>query len=141
LGYRFLISDSLGTLGIAALNQGDYTTARALLEESLAIAREIGSKFVGADLLEGIAALALSQQQARRSAQLFGAASALRQAMGAAPLLPVEQSEVDAHQTTLRDTLGEEAFTAAWEAGRAMTWEAAVAYALEEESEPTSTSP
>ena len=39
---------------------------------------------------------------------------------------------MDKQMASVREALGEEAFAAAWDAGRAMTWEQAVEYALSE---------
>jgi hypothetical protein len=50
------------------------------------------------------------------------------------PLPPNAQPEQDAHLASLRKSLGEAAFLFAWEAGGAMSWEEAIACALEEET-------
>jgi predicted ATPase len=68
---------------------------------------------------------------ARHAARLLGAAQALREAIGS-PLPPNEQPGRDALIAALRQDLGEE-FTAAWEAGRALSWEQAAADALEDD--------
>ena len=60
-----------------------------------------------------------------------GAASALRESIGS-PWSPAEQEEIDQQVAAVREALGEAAFAAAWDAGRAMTWEQAVEYALAE---------
>ena len=44
MGDKGGISISLQWLGVVASNQGDYTAARALQEESLALSRELGDK-------------------------------------------------------------------------------------------------
>ena len=127
------ISYSLGNLGNVAHDQGDYAFAHSLHEESLAIRREIWDKLGIAQSLEGLANLARSQQQTKRSAQLYGAADSLRQALGAS-IPSNDLPEHIARLAALRVSLGKERFAAAWEAGRAMTWEQAVAYALAEET-------
>jgi hypothetical protein len=66
-----------------------------------------------------------------RAARLLGASESLCESLGT-PLSPGERDEYERYVITARHGLGHEAFAAAWEAGRAVTWEAAVAYALEE---------
>jgi hypothetical protein len=111
--------------------QGNYGAARAHWMESLAIHRERGSKGGIAKGLEGLAAVAVAQAQPERAARLFGAAEGLREAMGA-PLPPSDRAEYDRDVAAARTALGEEAFAAAWQAGRAMSLDDAVAFALDE---------
>jgi hypothetical protein len=68
------------------------------------------------------------------AARLWGAADALRESLGA-PLPPHERDEAVREREGLRQALGEEAFAAAFAEGRAMNWERAIAYALEEMGE------
>jgi hypothetical protein len=91
----------------------------------------MGSKQLIADCLEGLAALASQQDQARRAASLFGATHALRRSIGA----PSDYDDPGAlrdQRDAAREELGEEAFGAAWAEGEAMTLEEAVAFALKE---------
>jgi hypothetical protein len=67
----------------------------------------------------------------RRAARLFGAAEALREAIGT-PFARVEQEAHRRRLSRVRALLGEEAFAAAWAEGRAMTVEQAMADALNE---------
>ena len=69
------------------------------------------------------------------AAQLFGAAEALRELIGK-PLTRAQQANHDRDVATVQQRLDPEAFAAAWAAGRAMTLEQAIAYALER-SAPT----
>lgn len=120
---------SLSNLGGIACDQGDYAAARSLQVEALATAREIGDRRMTAYCLEGLAAVALGQEQSDRAARLFGAAAALREEIGC-PLTPVEAAGEENQVSRLRQALGEEAFTAAWQAGEAMALEEAVEYAF-----------
>jgi predicted ATPase/class 3 adenylate cyclase len=128
---RFGIAVSLNYLGWTACDQGEYEKARALWEESLALFRELGLKQGIAKDLEGLAAVAVAQAQPERAARLFGVAEALRAAIGA-PLPPAEHAEHERFHSAGRAALGEEAFAAAWAAGRVLSLEQAVAYALEQ---------
>src|SRR2546430_17033690 len=69
--------------------QGDHTTARALYEESLTIAR-VGHKLNIASGLEGLASMVALQGELTWAGRLWGAADALRDAMGA-PMAAVER--------------------------------------------------
>jgi non-specific serine/threonine protein kinase len=81
--------------------------------------------------LEGLAAAAALDGEAQRAAQLLGAAAALHESVGFV-LEPDQALVVDPAVDRARTQLGEEAFAATWEAGRALTLEQAIAYALEE---------
>jgi hypothetical protein len=58
-----------------------------------------------------------------------GAAEALREAIPA-PLPPADRADHERQAAAARDSLGKKAFAAAGAAGRRMTMEQAVAYAL-----------
>jgi tetratricopeptide (TPR) repeat protein len=124
------IAFTLNDLGNVALAQGDYERAEALYEESLAIFQELGSQWGIANALKKFAKLAGVKGQRERAARLLGAAEALREAIGAPMYLP-ERPDYEQIVTELRSALGDEAFAVAWEEGRAMTLEQAIAYALE----------
>jgi predicted ATPase/class 3 adenylate cyclase len=131
LGDKQGIANSLNRLGLVAQLQGDTAVARALQEESLKLARELGNKMGIATCLDSFASLNNQEQQAARAARLRGAATSLREAIGA-PRTPTDQERFDREIAEARAALGESAFSAAWEAGRAMTLEQAVEYALGE---------
>jgi predicted ATPase/Tfp pilus assembly protein PilF len=141
LGNRSWQAISLDNLGELASARDETEAARAFYRESLELRRQIEERSGIAASLERFACLAAGQQQAEphspeghasglRALRLFGAAEALRAASGAS-LPPNKQGERDAHLATLRQHLGDTAFTAAWEVGSALTWQAAAAEALE----------
>ena len=127
------IAQCLGVLGRAALSEQDFLGARTLLLESLALRRDSRDKRLIADGLEMLAAVDAETERFEAAARLLGAAASLRQLI-AGPRAPVYEPDYDALQNALRTALGENAFAAAWEAGRAMTWEQAVAYGLDEDT-------
>ncbi len=102
--------------------QGDHVAARALFEESLAIAREVGYKLDIAFYLEGLAAVVTAQGEPAWAARLWGAAETLREAMGT-PIPPVYRARYERSVSAARAQLGEKAFAAAWAEGRALTLE------------------
>ena len=122
-------SKALSGAGNLARNQGDYAAARALYEESLTLFRQLGDQRGIAESLEGMAGVASGLNQMERAAQLWGAAASLRETIGCLRST-AEQGEADKRVSSGRTALGEATFTAAWDAGRAMTWEQAVGFAL-----------
>jgi DNA-binding CsgD family transcriptional regulator len=69
--------------------------------------------------LEGLARLAVGQGAFARGAQLWGEAEALRQSVGV-PVPPIERAEYERAVAAARAHLGEAAFTASWNVGRAL---------------------
>jgi hypothetical protein len=136
LGDRQGIADSVDNLGLVAERQGNDVAARTLYKESLVLRREVGDQQGIAVSLEEFARLAGAQGQPGCGAQLWGAADALREALGA-PRPPNEIGECEQAFVALRSTLGEEGFAAAWAAGRALSLEEAIALALEADAAPT----
>jgi predicted ATPase/class 3 adenylate cyclase/Tfp pilus assembly protein PilF len=130
VGYRWGIARVLAGLGCMAQAQGEYGQATAYLRESLQLSREIGARGVLVEALEGMAWLAATEGQVTRAARLGGAAEALREALGAA-LHPVLRGGHDRALQTMQVALGEAAFTAAWDEGRALPLKEAAALALE----------
>ena len=119
---------ALRNLGIGALREGDHEEAVARLAESLTVLQETGNPLYMQNL-ELLAAAVSMQGDHRRAALLFGAAEALRQAVGAF-VLPLYRAEYERGVAGTRAGLTEATFNAAWSEGRAMTPEQAVEYAL-----------
>jgi tetratricopeptide (TPR) repeat protein len=124
-------------LGTVAQQQGDYPSARAHHAQSLALWQEVGDDHGVAECLEQLAAIAQAEGQPLKAAGIFGAAAPLRVRNGM-PLWPVERVNHDqqaaALRSALRATLGEAAFAAAGAAGRALSLEEAIGYALDASS-------
>jgi non-specific serine/threonine protein kinase len=130
---------ALRNLGIGALRKGDHEEAVARLAESLTVLQETGNPLYMQNL-ELLAAAVSMQGDHRRAALLFGAAEALREAVGAF-VLPLYRAEYDRGVAAARTGLDETAFEQARSEGRAMTPEQAVTYALSEENQPQSRKP
>ena len=81
--------------------------------------------------LVGMAGTLLDQGQVERAARLLRAAEVLVETIGGR-LPPIDHGLYDRNVATARAALGEAAFAAALAEGRAMTLEAALAYALVE---------
>jgi DNA-binding CsgD family transcriptional regulator len=138
-GDDWVLALALRNLAIAAVRQGDYELAAAQLGESLSVLREPQEKIYTTQSLDSLAVVVSMQGDHRRAARLFGAAKALREAVGAS-VLPFYRADYDLGVVTARAGLGEEVFEEAWEEGRAMTPEEAIEYALGSEM-PTPTPP
>ncbi len=130
VGDRKGIAYSLYNLGDVANGLGDYASARAFREESLTILRTIGDRRGIAYSLDAFADLAVRAGRSERAVTLLAAAELLREQIRL-PLSPTEREQNARIVGNAREALTAEAFSAAWEEGRAMTWEQAVAYALE----------
>jgi predicted ATPase/DNA-binding CsgD family transcriptional regulator len=117
---------SLSLLAKITAVQGDYATARALYEQSLAIAGETFFEQNTPSYLEGLAGVVATQGEPAWAAQLWGTAEALREAKGA-PIPVVYRTEYEQGVSSARKTLGEQAFAAAWAQGRSMTPQEALA--------------
>jgi len=131
IGWKWGIGGSLGTWAWIAMHQRDWDTALIRLRESIRVRKEIGDKGGIAWCLERLAEVAMENNELATATQIFGAASALRVSMGSM-IDPVDQLDHDHRIAMLREKLSEESYSAAWNEGRAMTMEQAVAYALGE---------
>jgi predicted ATPase/class 3 adenylate cyclase len=109
--------------------EGDYARARALYEQCLVIAKQVGWKGWTPFYLEGLAAVVAVQGELLWAARLWGTAEALRDGMGT-PIPPAYRADYERSVATARTQLGEQAFAASWEEGRAMTLEQVVNEAL-----------
>jgi tetratricopeptide (TPR) repeat protein len=131
IGHQWGIAWSLHLLGLAALAGGDRHRAADRLEESLILRRRLGDRRGIAAGLEALVGCALAGGSTTRAARLLGAAEALREAAHY-PVEPLDRSPRDKSIAVARALLDEATFTAAWAEGRAMTFDEAVSYALEE---------
>jgi predicted ATPase/DNA-binding CsgD family transcriptional regulator len=138
MGHRHGTAESLAVLGKVVAAQGDYATARTQYEESLAISGKLGEKWVIAACLLGLGEVVAAQQKLAWAAQLWGAADALRDALGI-PIPPVERVDYERSLSAARVHLGERAFAAAWAQGRSMTPQQALAAKGQKPASPATT--
>jgi DNA-binding CsgD family transcriptional regulator len=121
-GYRSETAEALAVLGQVAAVQQDYATAFARYEEGLLLARKADFKCNVASCLEGLAGVRAALGERLQAARLWGAAEALREAIGA-PLPPIYRPAYERAVRAARAQFGEKAFAAAWAEGRTMTLE------------------
>jgi len=117
-------------LGLLELAKDNHPQAQKYLKESLAWVTKADQRILLPQFLEAFASLATAIKNPERAARLFGAAEALRENAGT-PIFPVDRNEYKRHLTLARTQLDDAAFTAARNAGRAMTLEQAIEYALQ----------
>ena len=132
LGNKEGVSVNLLNLGAVAYHAGDFGAARPYFTEGLETAQELGQKVHIAYSLDGFAALAAEREDAERGAQLAGAAEQLREQVGF-KLEPAERRFRGVYIAKLRTKMDEAAFAKAYEQGRQLKLEEAVALCFEEE--------
>ena len=123
VGDRGALVDALIILARIVTCQGNLTAAGQLYEESLAILREIGSSSFGpivASYLEGWGAMLASRGEPEEATRVWGAAEALREAIGA-PMPPVDRNNYEQTVAIVRTQLEEQTFRALWIQGRSTT--------------------
>jgi tetratricopeptide (TPR) repeat protein len=104
VGDKSYIANSLNNLGNVIRAIGDYEIACNLYKESLEISYELGDKWALAYLLEDMGALASQRGMPHRSLFLVGAASRLREEIGA-PLSAVEKEKLEQMLAPARQAL------------------------------------
>jgi predicted ATPase/transcriptional regulator with XRE-family HTH domain len=131
------LGDLVGTVsvlqdqGYLAQQQGDQARAAVLLRESLARCRDIDYQWVSVWCLAGLGRVAVAQGQAEHATELLGATAALFEFFG--PVRdPTDRADYEHAVAAARAHLDAATFDTAWAAGRAMTVEQAIAYALDE---------
>ncbi len=129
----------LGDLGDLARDQGDYPRALGFYREALALRHDNPSRRVVSDLIEGMGIVAVAVGQAERGIRLLGAVEALRERIGLRYRVTENQVAFKQAVATIDAVLGEQAFAAAWAAGRNLALEQAVAAALDPFLPPAST--
>ena len=121
LGDTYCISWSILRLGKLARTEDDATAAADLFRRGLAVAGRHGDRVATAECLEGLAGTLVDPPaHLEQAALLFGTARGLRDAAGA-PLPPAELRRYERDVQRVREGLGDEAFSDAWEAGRMAT--------------------
>ncbi|HSH79010.1 MAG TPA: LuxR C-terminal-related transcriptional regulator [Herpetosiphonaceae bacterium] len=125
-----IIATALLNLGWLALDAGDDARTARCFGEALTLFDKVGDRVGTGAALEGVASVALAQGQAVRAAQLYGGVETLHDVIGVA--VPFgRRTPSHRHERLLHAMRDDPALTAARVAGRAMSQEQVVAYALE----------
>jgi predicted ATPase/DNA-binding CsgD family transcriptional regulator len=121
----------LGLGGVCYL-KNDLSQAVATLRAALACFRDLGIRRMVADCFEGLAATLAAAGSAEEALRFAGAATALRERIGA-PLSVRQRGALDRRLAPALRRLSETAAEAAWQAGRSLAPERAIAEALDRE--------
>ena len=113
---------------------GHYQQALERYRETIVGFRDVGQLGAVAHQLECFGFLAMAGAQNERALKLFAAADALR-ARVSSPMTSEEQTYFDEQIQALRQKIDAQQFNRIWTAGRALTMEQALAFALEENTE------
>jgi len=119
----------LSSLGGGAQREGRFGDALAMLGDALRIFRNLGDRFHTAATLSQIASVLAVTDKVRTAARLLARAEVLREEVGIGPVW-LEKTN-DETLTTLHAQLDDAAYAEAWEEGRALTLDEAVALALD----------
>jgi predicted ATPase len=128
LGDKSFMAYTLLNLGANAIARSDYARASERFAESLSLRWELKELPGVATCLTALGCVAARLQDFRRAAVLCGAADALREITGAS-VPQWFRAEYERSLATVRDHLGQTDFSSAWEEGRLMPAEEAVALA------------
>src|SRR6266487_1597620 len=119
------MAESLIGLANAATMGGDFAAARGLYKESCLILQRIQYEELISPCLEGLAAVAAGEGELVWAVHLWGAAEALREAIGT-PIPPVYRLSHERAVAKVHAQVSNETFAKAWAEGRAMTPEQAI---------------
>jgi non-specific serine/threonine protein kinase len=138
MGEQQKLPETLDGVGYAALREGDYATAAECFRESLTAGTGLGTRRYTWVPVAGLAVLAgaprtgagAGEPGLRQAAKLFGAYEGLRETAGV-KIDPMLRVELDRDIAAIRAQLDEETWRQAWEEGRSMSMEEAIAEALQ----------
>ncbi len=122
---------ALGDLGDLARDRGEWTRALSLYKEALAAGRTDQARRIVIEIVESVAIVAAHLGYLDRSATLFGAAERLRERIGLRYRQPRNRASLETAIETIRAGLADEAFSTAWEAGRSLSIDHAIARVLD----------
>jgi len=139
-GDRWSRIPTLETLARVAQQRSDIEQVVVLAQDIASSYREVGNRAGLATAASVLAWAARVREDDPRAARLLGASDAVMAASGRLRTLE-DQSAHDSDVALVRAALGEDAFTAAWAEGRAMTFEQAVQYILQRDGPDASAEP
>jgi tetratricopeptide (TPR) repeat protein len=120
-GFHFGSIETRVALGYLALEKQETSRASGLFAQAAEQAIAIGFRSELPDCLNGLAGVALLENDLRRAAQLFGAAEGLAQRFGLRAHEPALIRFNERNQATLRQRMAPAALERAWQEGRGMS--------------------
>jgi non-specific serine/threonine protein kinase len=130
---------ALGDLGDLARDQGNAVRALTFYRKALRLAGGNTATRTVTAIIEGVAAVIAAEGQPGVAARLLGAASGQRERIGLRYRAVDDEIATSQALDSIRAELGEQAFSSAWEAGRRLSWDQAVAEALDPAALPVAT--
>ncbi len=118
----------LTNLGQIHTQLGHIPSALSMYKEVLQLQVSVNTQADIALTLESMAGLMLQIGDPARTVRLCAASAVLREKCGMTPT-PVQSTDLQSHLTAARDRLGETAYQEAWQAGRTLSIEQAIALA------------
>jgi predicted ATPase/class 3 adenylate cyclase/DNA-binding CsgD family transcriptional regulator len=128
----------MALLGMVDYSEGDYTAALRRFRDALKAQRELGARWLLANLMAEFAIVALALGQAERAARLAGSVEVISEAVSGGPI-PIVEAIYRPGLGTMREVLGDERFAAERQRGRRMTMDEVIDEALA--IEPTAVLP
>lgn len=127
---------SLWAAGLAKWHRGDPNSAATLLADALLLARKVDDRISSGWCMETLAWIATGEHRAERAAVLMGAAESLSRDMGRPmAIFPSLQADHEQSERQTRRALTGRTYDAAFRTGKSLSFEGAVAYALDERAE------
>ncbi len=136
-GHLISVTMALAKLGYVARAGGDGSAARRYFAQAYDQAQTIGYAWRILSVLAGLAGTAQVEGDSYKAARLFGAAEAMGETMS----ILLDPDEIHTNERLIAETrakLGEDAFAAAWDEGRSLPLEQALAEALAAPDSPSS---
>jgi predicted ATPase/class 3 adenylate cyclase/DNA-binding CsgD family transcriptional regulator len=124
-GIPYLVAIALDVKALLARERGDLLAAADIARTAVAQGPDT---FAAADAFETLAGALALQGDREEASRLFGAGATLRQRTGFVRWASAEDG-YRAQVAIVRDALGDDAFTKAWDEGAALSTEDAIAYA------------
>jgi tetratricopeptide (TPR) repeat protein len=128
-GYSAIKASVTTTLGVVTEARGDLPSAIAWHRQGLALFSEVGNPGETIRTLHYLACAVLAQEYTEQATRLLSAVRSLHAALGIR-MVPLDQARYDAAVWTARASMSDALFTAAWDAGQALSLEEAVAQAV-----------
>jgi tetratricopeptide (TPR) repeat protein len=128
-GIQWSLAFSLEIMGLLRRSEGDLESALRMFRESLQLSVEQANRQGTVNCLGAIAGLAARLKQPARAVRLFAFTEQLRAEVGN-QMGQADRQEYEVYLQLARSQLAEDAFSALWREGEAMSSEQAIAEAL-----------
>jgi predicted ATPase len=128
-GQSWCIEMGCFTAGLLAIEAGELESAAFSFREGLLLQQSLQEHWCSLKLLEAVAALSVARSDLLGATRLYGAADHLRASLSI-PQMPLYRSQHEESMAELKVRLEAPALAEAWGAGRELSLDQALAYAL-----------